>query len=79
MRENNTWREGGREGERGEKKDLKLNAGHGRVNTCTRIMATEYPVICHNTVKPLITDSPSNGQPPYNGLMSWHRLLLPYI
>ena len=32
-----------------------------------------------STVKPLITDSPSNGQPPYNGLTSWHRLLLPYI
>ena len=40
VRENNTWRE---ERERGKK---KLNAGHGRVNACTRIMATEYPVIC---------------------------------
>ena len=30
-------------------------------------------------MKPPITDSPRNGQPPYNGLKSWHRLLLPYI
>ena len=37
------------------------------------------PFLGQTTVKPPITDSPSNGQPPYNGLMSWHRLLLPYV
>ena len=38
-----------------------------------------YIVANSTTVKPLITDSPSSGQPPNNGQMPCPRLILQYI
>ena len=52
---------------------------HASSRNFTLMGSLSLIIVLGTTVKPLITDSPSNGQPPYNGLMSWHRLLLPYI
>ena len=59
-------------------KVLYLGAASGTtVSHVADIVGPVSALVCENTVKPLITDPPKSGQPPYNGRLTCPRLILP--